>query len=243
MTTPPSTEYILLTNRTSTCRLFVRNVMGRNRNVLRVENLQTTWSVSTNRGRNEKRSPTFIELPQFHLQKPKLCRSELGAPHLTGARIAEATKLPAPEPHDPSSLPLLLPTLAGVSTMEPPTLTSYLMGHVQALWPFLLHLAGWRHHHDWSLGRKWRTPPTRGRLNIRLGFSIFPRQCIQSTPIRKHSGYRAFLFTTGKCSCKSPPLLRSGWTMLTISPNPAEWSSYLFVRCTVATSPSQNSKR
>ena len=52
------------------------------------------------------------------------------------------------------SLPVLRPTLVGVSTMKPPTPISYQQDRIQALWQFHPRTADWRRHHNWSLGRK-----------------------------------------------------------------------------------------
>ena len=68
-------------------------------------------------------------------------------------------------------------------------------------------IAGWSRHHNWSLDREWRIPLIRGQPNGRLGFSICPPRCTQSTLIHKRSGCQVFPFTTGRCSCELFPLL------------------------------------
>ena len=89
--------------------------------------------------------------------------------------------------------------------MEPLTLISHREIRVQTLWSFPPRIAGWRHHRNLTLDQKWRIPLISGHSNGRLGFSTCPRQCIQLTLTRKHSDCRAFLFTIGRCSCKSLP--------------------------------------
>jgi len=91
--------------------------------------------------------------------------------------------------------------------MKPPTLMFHQQDRVQVLWLFPPRIAGWGHHHNWSLDRKWRIPLIRGHSNSPLGFSTRPPRCTQLTLTHKRSGCQVFLFTTGRCSCELFPLL------------------------------------
>lgn len=97
-----------------------RSVTGRNQNALFVRNSRTTWSVSTNPGRSERRSQTFKE-PHFRKTE---CRRLLRSRSLrrAGAPAVKPSKSPVRKPHNQSSPSMVLQILVGVSAMEPPAL-------------------------------------------------------------------------------------------------------------------------